>query len=102
MNELRDVCLFLIKIYIKPWFECTNAINAPWQDLIFIKNSIKYADADSIISTTVLNKMSNHLWYLSKEAAALAFFDSRVSFKDKRKMVEKLKSKAPNVKLICI
>lgn len=43
--------------------------------------------------------MSSHLWYLSEELVALAFFDSNVSFEEKRKMVENLRSKEPIVKL---
>lgn len=96
---LRDVCVFLIKLYVKPWYQCTNAISAPLQDLNFIKNAINYASTDSAISTEILRKMTNHMWYLSEEAVALAFFDSDVSFEEKRKMVDKLQADKPNVSL---
>lgn len=99
LDGFRDICIFLIKHYVKAWFECTNALLAPLQDLNFIKHAIKYAETDSIISKAVLNKMSNHLWYLSEETIALAFFDSNVSFEEKRKMVANLKSEEPAIKL---
>lgn len=98
-SALREMCIFLIKLYIKPWFECTNAIKAPLQDLNFIKDSIKYADTDSAISKVILKKMSNHLWYLAEDCVALAFFDANVSSDEKRKMVKNLSSKEPVVKL---
>lgn len=100
LNGLRDVCISLIKLYVKPWFECTKAINAPLQDFDFVKNVVKYSENDSAISAAVVKKMTNHLWYLSEENIGLAFFDSRVSFEEKRKMVQMLQSKEPVIKLI--
>lgn len=76
-----------------------NANAAPSNDLSYIKGSIEYAKTDSAVSKAILNKKSNHLWYLSEELVALAFFDSNVSFEEKRKMVEQLKSKEPKFRL---
>ncbi|XP_053968382.1 uncharacterized protein LOC128869807 [Anastrepha ludens] len=98
-NGLRDICIFLIKLYIKPWCRCTNAIAAPLQDLNFVKAAVQYDQTDSAISKAVTKKLTHHLWYLSEELVALAFFDSDVSHEEKRQMVEKLQSKEPVVKL---
>lgn len=43
--------------------------------------------------------MSNHLWYLSEETIALAFFDQKVSSEEKRKMVDNLNLDEPHLKL---
>lgn len=99
LNGLRDVCLFLVKIYVNAWFGCTNAISAPRQDLSFVKESIEYVKTDPSVSKEVLRKMMNHLWFLSEELVALAFFDPDVSFEEKRSMVKRLKSEDANVKL---
>lgn len=98
-DGLRDICIFLVKLYMKAWFGCTNAISAPIQDLNFIKATIKFSETDSSLSAAIIKKMCNHLWYISDETVALAFFDSKVSFEEKRKMVERLHSKEPVVKL---
>lgn len=100
LGALRDICLFLVKLYIKVWFGCTNAISAPCQDLCFVKSSIEYAKMDPAVSATVLKKMQNHLWYLSEELVALAFFDPDVTFEEKRLMIERMKSVDPIVKLV--
>lgn len=84
---------------MKVWFGCTNAIAAPNQDLNFVKDSIAYAKTDSAISAALLNKVKNHLWYLSEDKIALAFFDPNVNYEEKRKMVDRLQSKEPMVKL---
>lgn len=89
-NGLKDICIFVIRFYVKLWFGASNAIVAPYQDLNFIKNVYFYDDAD--VSKIVIKKFSNHLWYLSEEAVGFAFFDQNVSIEEKKKMVKALLS----------
>lgn len=77
LNGIRSVCLFVVRIYVKAWFGCTKAIEAPNQDLNLIKNIMAYPERD--IALALLQKISNHLWYLSEEAVGLSFFDPNVS-----------------------
>lgn len=99
LSGLRDVCIFLARIYIRAWIGCTNPINAPNQDFNFIRDSIEYAQIDAPVSAAILKKMNNHMWYLSAEPMALAFFDSNVSLEQKRKMVERLAYDEPIIKV---
>lgn len=99
LNGLRDVCIFLVRIYIKVWYGSTTAIQAPNQDLNFIKDAIAFAETDQTASEVALSKFKNHLWYLTPETTALAFFDPDVPLEEKRKMVERLQSAEPIVKL---
>ena len=32
-QALRDVCLFIATVYVKPWLGCSLAVKAPYQDL---------------------------------------------------------------------
>jgi len=41
----------------------------------------------------IMNKCRNHLWYLTAEAVAMAFFDTTISIESKRKMIVKLTNK---------
>lgn len=100
MDGLRSICIFLVRLYVKVWFACTNAIRAPNQDLNFLKDSIAYAETDPVVSEAILNKWKNHLWYLAPETVALAFFDPDVSVEEKRNMVGRLQSAEPIIKLI--
>ncbi|XP_049308429.1 uncharacterized protein LOC125777466 [Bactrocera dorsalis] len=88
LNGFRNVCIFLVRLYIPYWFRTTNAVEAPNLDLQLIKNIAGYYDPK--ISLALLDKMKKHLWYLSEEAVGLAFFDSNVDLNVKRKMVEAL------------
>lgn len=88
LKGIRNICIFLTRIFISYWFGCVNAVNAPRQDLRFIQDAIAYFDAK--VSNALLCKIKNHLWYLSEEVVALGFFDEKIPFEVKRKMVQAL------------
>ena len=87
---LRDICCFAVQIYVKSWFTATVPRSAPRLDLQLLKSLIKYKESDEIIATNALKKLSNHLWYLSEELIAFAFFDEDVPIETKNKMREAL------------
>ncbi|KAL4120447.1 hypothetical protein QTP88_013138 [Uroleucon formosanum] len=91
-NALRDLCIFIVRIYIKQWFCTRAAALAPNMDLQFIKDIILYEVIDEQISKSALKKMCGHLWYLTPEATSLAFFDDKVSSQTKIKMVKAMQS----------
>lgn len=91
LKGIRDVCIFIVHLYLKVWFQSTDGIAAPNVDLNFIKDAISYAGIDERVSKAVLEKMSNHVWYLLEETIGFAFFDPTISIEEKRKMVENLK-----------
>lgn len=89
-KALRDVCIFIIKIYVKNWFSCQVATKAPQSDLNLLKNLYKYRNFDEAVSKIALTKLLKHLWYLSPEALGFSFFDDDVSFGVKEKMCQKM------------
>ncbi|KAE9542479.1 hypothetical protein AGLY_003340 [Aphis glycines] len=92
-DGLRDICIFIVTIYIEAWFKAPSAAAAPYQDLLFIRKLYNYSSNDDDISRVALHKFRNHLWYLTPEAVALAFFDKTISNESKRKMIIKLNCK---------
>lgn len=94
-NKIMRFNKFIIQVYLKYWYECPNAMMAPFNDLQLLKDIIDYEKVDSKISEVAFKKMSNHLWYLSEPLVALAFFDERVSIQDKKYMVKALQKPAP-------
>lgn len=87
--------IFIVTVYIKAWFTSTFANAAPNHDLYFLKTLHDYAKINSVVSKVAIRKFSNHLWFLSTETAAMAFFDENVSIDVKEKMVAKIKSTEP-------
>ena len=86
-NGIRDICIFLIKLYLKAWVQAPVAAKAPKQDFDFLKNLYAYGAIKKNVSRVVLGKFCNHLWYLTPEPAALAFFDSNITHDAKKRMV---------------
>lgn len=100
LNGIRDVCIFLVLLYVKAWFTCNSGVDAPNNDLQFVKSAIQYSKIDSEISNIVITKMSNHLWYLATESVAFSFLDNTVTVNEKRKMVAALKKEKTSCKRI--
>lgn len=97
LNALRDICLFIVKFYVKIWFQCTKPLQAPRLDLQFMKDIKAYASVDKETSSVVLNKLRTQSWYLAEETIALAFFDNNVTVEEKQQMVQTLKTQSkPN------
>ena len=88
--NLRDICIFIVKLYLKKWFSAPLSTKAPAVDLNYVKQLIEYRKVDAAISEAVLSKVLNHLWYLSPENCGLAFFDDDISPSEKIKMVKAL------------
>src|SRR5688572_27520238 len=69
-------------LYIRPWFESTNAASAPANDLALLKQLTSYHDKE--LSQAAVTAFSNHLWYLSESSVSLAFLDPDTSLPIKR------------------
>jgi hypothetical protein len=87
-KALKELCIFGILVYIEAWFTAPNALEAPRRDLTLIKSLLQLPNA--AISKATSDKMSKHLWYLSEELVALAFFDDAVPSETKQRMIAKL------------
>ena len=91
---LRDICCFAVEVYIRSWYTAPVPRYAPRLDLQLLKTLVKYKESEEKIATIALKKFSNHLWYLSEELIALAFFDEEISIEMKNKMREALENPA--------
>lgn len=92
LKGLRDVCNFIVLLYVKAWLGCTRAVEAPNQDLNFLKSAAQYKTMDEMLAKQIVLKFIGHTWYLTGEALSLALFDSNVSDEIKRKMVRAIRS----------
>ena len=70
---IERVCTFMCEIYIKGWYLSPLFTSAPKNVLDFIKNLIDFKKTDDEIASKALEKIKNHLGYLSKELICLSF-----------------------------
>ena len=85
---IRDVSLFIVRLYVRAWFTAPDAVSAPRNDLGFLQSLKRYEDIHRAISKAAVNKFSGHLWYLNEELIALAIFDPAVPADTKRAMAQ--------------
>jgi hypothetical protein len=100
VNACRDTCIFFISVYIEKWFRSHVAIEALYQDILFIQCLINYENIDKRISNIAMKKFCGNLWYLNPEAAVFSFFDSNIPLPMKIKMVDSLKIEDGNENII--
>ncbi|XP_039315242.1 uncharacterized protein LOC120359881 isoform X1 [Solenopsis invicta] len=89
-KALRRICCFIIKCYAEAWFSAPNAIEAPLNDINFLKKLIAYKIDDKLVAEKAINKFINHLWYLNEECAAFSIFDERISDEERRDIAQKI------------
>ena len=85
-DSIRRICIFLIHVYLRGWFLSPFPEKAPYLDYNFLLRLINYKQMDPEISSAAVKKFTNHLWYLSPEPAAFAFFDDEVPIHMKQKL----------------
>lgn len=92
IKGIKDVCIFIVRIYIKYWFQAPCASSAPKNDLQLLKDLVAYEKINYSLAKAAMKKIMGHLWYLSEELVAFAFFDNEVSLKTKQRMVTALET----------
>ena len=87
-KHLLRVSLFVTTTYVKYWFTCPSAGEAPRNDLQFLKALHSYPDKE--VSNAALTAFSRHLWYLSETLIGLSLFCDSVTVDEKRCMVHNM------------
>ncbi|XP_015116001.1 uncharacterized protein LOC107040428 [Diachasma alloeum] len=94
ISGLKSICIFIVRFYQKSWFTAPNAVEAPKNDLELLKKlAAENNSASPKMYNAVFGKFVNHLWYLSEELIAFAFFDDSLDLDCKRRMCEAIKSR---------
>jgi len=83
---LRDINIFLAKVYLKFWFQAPVASMAARNDLQLLQQLDVYPQR--AISTVTCRKIAGQLWYLSEDLILLSLFDRQVNVATKRAMLK--------------
>jgi len=87
---LREIAVFVSRLYAKAWTLAPEAAAAPRHDLQLLKDLTTYMDVNRDVGKAALTKLQGHLWYLSEELVALALFDPLVTVEEKRQILTSL------------
>ena len=88
--EQKKGLIEIILAYFRAWFDAPVSVSAPANILAFLKNLNADASINSDVSRVACTKFLNHLWYLSEEVVAFAFFGDCFAEERKQRMVRNL------------
>ena len=107
LKNIYSLAIFLSIFYTKAWLTCTNASDAPTNDLelmkklskaeVNIKHNEKQWPANFLdLVRLAREKLQNHLWYLSERLVSFSLFSDNVQLPDKHKLKQAmLKNERP-------
>lgn len=84
---LRRFCLFVSLVYTKYWNLSSNASDAAFNDINFLKELDKFKRIDHQTASVALDAFGRHLWYLSDELILLSLFSNKVSMQEKLDLI---------------
>lgn len=88
---LRDLNIFLAKVYVKYWFLAPKANTAARNDLQLLQQLDGYHKHN--IGAATSRKLAGHLWYLSEDLILFSLFDPDVDAPTKRAMLKVAREK---------
>lgn len=105
LPKLTQICIFIVDVYIKGWYNAPISIYAPYQDFMFLNCLLDFKRINVKFSEAASTKFLRHLWYLSEDLVALSFFDERIPSTIKTKMVQAITnqlSATGNTRKLCL
>lgn len=74
VDKLMRMNRFLALFYTSAWMKASSGADAPANDLQLIHDMIDFREVDKALANTVIDKLSNHRWYLTEEVVPFALF----------------------------
>lgn len=74
---MKIICCFVVKCYVEFRFRSTNIIEAPYNNILFLKILENFKTDDKEVAEKAIKKKKyiNHIWYLSAKISTLSLFD---------------------------
>lgn len=100
LPKLREFVTFATLIYSPWWLTCSNATDAPWNDLNLFQRLLSYEVVNPDISRSAIRAFKRHLWYLTAEMVPLSLFSGKVPPDEKQAMADRLLAFKPNKEIL--
>ena len=63
----KKMALFVVFVYLRPWFTASGLSSAAQNDLLFCKSLAKYKKINTGVSSKTLAVLNRHTWYLTED-----------------------------------
>jgi hypothetical protein len=88
LDNLLQLTIFIIRVYARGWYSCTSSVEAPSNDLKFLKELLEYEKVHKVIAKVAQKRFTYHLWYLSEELVSFSVFDENLSDSERAGIVD--------------
>ena len=97
LDDIHNLSIFISIFHVKAWLTCTDASNAPTNDLELMKKLLKTEEGMKAnpssypaifleLTRLAREKLQNHMGYLSERLVPFALFSDHVPISAKKKM----------------
>lgn len=93
VNGLLHVATFVVRVYIKYWYNTPDAIAAPRNDLQFLKELLMYELVNKKVARAAQDRFNNNLWYLSELSLGFSIFDEDLGLQERELIVRAMKER---------
>ena len=78
-KKMEKMALFVVFVYLRPWFTASGLSSAAQNDLLFCKSLAKYKKINNGVSSKTLAVLNRHTWYLTEYLISLSLFNEYLS-----------------------
>ena len=82
-KKMEKMALFVVFVYLRPWFTASGLPSAAQNDLLFCKSLAKYKKINAVVSSKTLAVLNRHTWYLTEDLISLSLFNEDLSLENR-------------------
>jgi hypothetical protein len=90
IEGLQELSMFFCLVYARWWMAAPNTVDAAVNDLDLVNQLHQFKSVNKSIANAAIEKLQNHLWYISPEFVPLALFSKRITLVEKQELQEAL------------
>ena len=93
-KKIEKMALFVVFVYLRPWFTASGLSSAAQNDLLFCKSLAKYKKINTGVSSKTLAVLNRHTWYLTEDLISLSLFNEDLSLENRTLLTAQIHHKS--------
>ena len=93
-KKMEKMALFVVFVYLRPWFTASGLSSAAQNDLLFCKSLAKYKKINTGVSSKTLAVLNRHTWYLTEDLISLSLFNEDISLENRTLLAAQIHHKS--------
>lgn len=89
-KKLTKMALFIVFVYLKPWFTAHSLTSAATTDLQLFQSLVDYKKIDKSMSGSCIKVLQRHTWYLTEENIAFSLFNEALPLSQRNELARSI------------